>query len=158
MNRSTVFRHFPRREDLIDALGERIRHQLDKIHREGRAEGGTAAEQLERIVRRNVLLGEPLAFFFEHWRELLHQTEGWESIQSWEDLLSAAKREGAIRRDLPLDWVGRFVTGTILAGFRAIRDGAFSAEQAAQLVTSTIRDGLSPPPQSRGGNAKRRPA
>lgn len=147
--------HFPRRDDLIRALGAEIGHQLDAVHRRSRAEGGSAADQIARMLRSNVLLGNRLRFYLEHWDELLGRLERSEMADSWMEPFSAAKEEGAIRADLPLDWINQFASAIQLVAFRLIDDGTLSAEEAAELASSSIMRGWAPDESlDRDGNVR----
>ena len=143
INRSTVHRHFARREDLIDALWATMIDQYDAAHAESRAEGGTAAEQIERMQRRNVLLGDRTRFLLERWDEF-SRIEHFKSRDSWRALIAEAKRDGAIRADLPEEWINRLIAGILLATLRLVDEGFFSSEQAAELAPRTIMKALAP--------------
>src|SRR5262245_20970756 len=138
VNRSTVHRHFARREDLMAAVAREAVRQIDEVHREGRAEGGTTAEQLERILRRNILRGDHLRFFWEHLDEILERGDASESAASWAALVADAKADGVIRADLPDEWIERFTGATVLLAIRMAAEGVVTIEEAADLGPAAV--------------------
>ncbi len=143
VNRSTVHRHFPRRDDLIRALTHRIVPEMDACFREAAAGGGTRGAQFERLFRLVVLRGDRLRFLLTHWREEYSDLQLYETADEWIAMVEGAKEEGSIRADLPVEWVLAYYGTTLDAAFSLIEGGRFSAEQAADIAAVTFMAGLS---------------
>lgn len=145
VNRSTVHRHFPRRDDLIRALTHRIVPEMDACFREAEAAGGSYGDQFERLFRLVVLRGDRLRFLLAHWREEYSDLDLYETADDWMAMVDGAQREGSIRHDLPVEWILLYYGATIDAAFTIIEAGTLSAEEAADVGAATFIAGLSPP-------------
>lgn len=60
-------------------------------------------------------------------------------------LLRRGRREGSIRTDMPLDWQVMLIQGVIHAASGAVHRGEVAAEQAPDLIRSTVLAAFTPP-------------
>jgi AcrR family transcriptional regulator len=138
----TVYRHFPTKEDLFRAVVEdRIRGIVD----EGRAllVSEEPAEALFKFLRSMVLkwgatdrgLSEALAGVGIDVKTVLPEAED-DFLGMLGDLLRAAQKAGAVRRD-----VGVPDVKAILVGLQAMQS---YNDEAAQRLTDVVLDGLRP--------------
>lgn len=145
INRSTLHRHFARRENLMDALRSTIVDEIELLHRESREAGGTHAEQLGRIVRRLVHVGAHFSFYLEIWEEL-SQAGDLRTLGMWAQVIVGAVMEGDVRSDLPMEWIAKFIGGTVLSATSLVHDGVIPVERAADLAADAVLAGLAPTP------------
>jgi AcrR family transcriptional regulator len=139
----TVYRHFPTKEDLFRAVVEnRIRSIVD----DGRALLATEdpGEALFKFLRSMVLqwgatdrgLSEALAGFGIDVETVIPEAEG-DFLGMLGDLLRAAQKAGAVRRDVDVPDVK-----AILVGLQAMQS---YNDAAAQRLTDVVLDGLRAP-------------
>lgn len=141
VNRATIHRHFSQREDLVAALADTICQQLDQVHLEARAEGGSAHEQIERMLQHILRLGPRFRFFLAHWPSLM-DGELFQTTHSWAELLVEARRDGVISEALTDEWIGRFVGITLGLAIELQSEGKLSNDEAVEFATHTIMRGI----------------
>src|SRR4051812_12758193 len=108
LGRTTVYRHFPRRQDLIDALFQEVLRESGETVQEAIAHAGTARELLCDLGIRVIAIGDRYRFLDAH-PELRERTlsgdgdaEGRDPLRTY---LSDAQARGEVRRDLPVSWM-----------------------------------------------------
>lgn len=62
-------------------------------------------------------------------------------------LLRRARKDGAVRTDMPLDWQVTTIQGVIHAASGAVHRGELAADRAPTLVRATVLAALTPPGQ-----------
>jgi AcrR family transcriptional regulator len=137
--RTTLYRHFPAREDLIFAIFERIIAEARVITAEAVAEGGTAPEILRRLASEIVAIGARYKFLEAH-RDLseraLKETTGEdEPLLVW---IRAAHARGELTAELDPDWIFQMITALAMRANEEMQEGRVEQQQAGRLLGETL--------------------
>ncbi|MER6171055.1 helix-turn-helix domain-containing protein [Streptosporangium sp. NPDC001681] len=139
VGRTTVYRHFPAREDLVRALFAVVVKEQRAIVTAAIAEGGTATAILRRLGPGIVAVGERYRFLDAH-RDLLaedplkHPASD-EPLLAW---LTTAHKLGKIRPDLPPDWAYTMIRALALGANEEVSAGRRTPEEAGRLLGDTL--------------------
>jgi AcrR family transcriptional regulator len=145
LGRTTVYRHFPKRQDLIDAL-------FDEVLREAAQAIGRALESPEtphkllcNLGPAMVAIGDRYAFLDAH-PELQERAL---SVSSEEDnplgvYLAEAQQRGEIRDDLPVHWMLTTLRGLAIVAMVERRAGRMDADEAGTFVGETMASAFKP--------------
>lgn len=146
--RSTVYRHFSSRQELLQAMrGEALIRAADAIA-VARVEEGTALEALRRTV--DALVSHGLRF-----RVLLLEgvdldpaflRERGEALAPLNGLVLRGQAAGLIRSDLPPEWVVAAFASLLTAGVRRASGAPADDREIADLVFSTLTAGVATAP------------
>ena len=139
MARATVYRYFPNREALFEALGRLAVEQAGERLQAGRLEEVTVPEAFERAVRALVAVGDsfvvvsresarPDAAEFE--RQVASPLRG---------LIERAQALGEMRDDLPAPWLMESLIGIVVSGLQT--RPSLGAEDTVAGITSLFLDG-----------------
>jgi AcrR family transcriptional regulator len=136
VGRTTVYRHFPTREDLLEVL-------VDRVLNESRA---TAAEVLEQDIPTEMALrelgeaiagmGEPFTFLAAY-RPLIQEALKSARLRQAEPLrrfIEAGARHGTVRSDLPTEWLVAMVRGMSNAAMEEIREGRAERRAVGRML------------------------
>ncbi|MCC5581574.1 TetR/AcrR family transcriptional regulator [Microtetraspora sp. AC03309] len=139
VGRTTVYRHFPSREDLVRALFAMVVDEQRAVAAAAIAEGDTAAAILRRLGPEIVGIGERYRFLDTH-RDLviddpLKHPSPAESLLAW---LVAAHGRGEIRTDLPPDWSYAMIRALAVGANEEVVAGRRSPEEAGRLLGDTL--------------------
>jgi AcrR family transcriptional regulator len=148
VGRTTVYRHFPTREDLLGVL-------VDRVLTESRA---TAAEVLEQDIPTETALrelGEAIATmgerftFLAAYRPLVQEALKSARLRQAEPLkrfIEAGARRGTVRADLSPDWLVGMVRGMSNAAVGEIRAGRTDRRAAGRMLGEAFVALLAPRP------------
>jgi AcrR family transcriptional regulator len=142
VSRATVYRHFPTREALLEAIRAQAFETSEQALAACRLEEGSAVEALRRLVaawldiaERYAQLGDLAALSPEHKRAL------GEPLLA---LMARGQASGEFSRALTPQWAVRTFAALLLAGTRAVADGTLAHEKAPDVVFNTLYGGLRP--------------
>ncbi|ROO86678.1 TetR family transcriptional regulator [Actinocorallia herbida] len=139
VGRTTVYRHFPTREDLVRALFGRAIEEQRAIVTAAVAEGGSAAAVLRRLGPEIVRVGERFRFLDAH-RDL-SVAGPWKDPDPQEPLLAwitAAQDRGELERGLPPDWTYAMVHALAVAANDQALTGRRTPDEAGRLLAETL--------------------
>lgn len=141
LGRTTVYRHFPRRQDLIDALFEEVLREAAETVNEALAQAGTARELLCDLGTRVIAIGDRYRFLDAH-PEVRDRTLAGENAMDGaenplEEYLSDAQRRGEIRGDMPVTWMLTTLRGLGVVAMVEVSAGRLSVEEAGAHVGET---------------------
>ena len=147
IGRATLYRHFPSREQLIQALAERSIEELDQALAGVYERSATALEYFQGMMDAVVPLGDRYHFLSREWDTLtdpvLRKSLD-RQMQGLEETVEALKAEGAIALDVPTAWAVAAIDSLIYAAWSSVHEGRVARREAAQLAVRTLLDGLSP--------------
>ena len=134
VGRTTVYRHFPAREDLIGALVRQVADEIGEVTDAIMTMDATCEEALRRFASDITALGRRWRFLQSQREDLLAQIRDVdERFLAW---VEAHQRDGALRRDLPSSWIVANVRAMLsAAGDEA---DAIGADEAGRLCGETI--------------------
>jgi AcrR family transcriptional regulator len=142
VGRTTVYRHFPAREDLVAALVARVAEEVTAVSVAATALESPAEDVLRRLSYDVVALGR-------RWRFLRDQRAGIQASLTESDLayrswVLRAQDRGELRSDWPADWALAMTRGLITAAIEEADE--IGAERAGQLLSETLITALAPQP------------
>ena len=156
--KGTFFNYFPRKEAVLDALGEQVVHEMEEVTRGLLAQPGTASDKIHRfageITRRHSSNRELSRVFVQRMLSKLQEPTHSTATRIRELLRSLIEQGQAAGEIRPLDAsrasavIQGAAIGTLLAWFSR-ESGAFDLETELQERLSIILDGLTP--RERGG-------
>lgn len=140
ISRTTIYNHFPTREDLLDALA------VDTLKRMGE---GMSAIDWSPTRDPNDVIGDlwsvlhPLAaraaFLREGSANATSETAaGWEAaFTPWGVYVATLQAQGRLRTDLPLRWLIACIVGLLFAAFDEVDAGELGVAQAGRLIAAS---------------------
>lgn len=160
VGRTTVYRHFPQREDLVLALYRLVLDDAQEIvvaavtagrAAWARADAGERPERdaLDEVVAMTTrlgALGERYRFLGAH-QELQSEIEALAAAQGTEPLasyLDEARERGELRRDLSVVWMLDVLHHLTMAAAANLRNDASPPAELRRMLAATIRSALAP--------------
>lgn len=140
LGRTTVYRHFPSREGLVESIFHRVIAEALDASRRIIERGGSAEEILGRLAVEFVALGRRFRFLQAHRAAaaeiLQHSMELPEDpVRGW---LERAQAAGELRSDLPLHWMQSTMQALAIASTDEVNSGLLSPERAGELLGQTL--------------------
>src|SRR3954469_20086213 len=136
LGRTTVYRHFSTREDLVRALFDRVVEESGRSMAAAAAAEGDAETILRRVAAALIDLGERFRFLEAHRalrdERLTNPVEG--ENEPYEQFFSRAQDSGEMRRDQPIDWRLAMVRGMTTAAIDEMLAGRVEPAAAARLL------------------------
>jgi AcrR family transcriptional regulator len=150
LGRTTVYRHFPRRQDLVDALfAEVIRDAADTIA-EALRTAGSAPELLCDLGPRFIAIGDRYRFIDAHPDLRDRALRPIDAITTpLEAYFIKAQERGERRDDLPVGWILTTLRGLGVVAMVEINAGRMTVEEAGRYVGETCASAFAPPPGQR---------
>jgi TetR/AcrR family transcriptional regulator, mexCD-oprJ operon repressor len=150
VSRATVYRHFPTREVLMDAIRSQALRAGEQAIVDARLDEGSATETLRRLVEAWLEIAERYGFaqlvghaahpLGEEDREYRRRAFGAPLVA----LFARGQAAGEFSTAVTPEWATRMFGATVLAGARAVDDGALARADAADTVFHTLTQGLRP--------------
>jgi AcrR family transcriptional regulator len=147
--RATLYRHFPTRADLVDAIRTQAYDDAGAAIAACRLEEGTVSEALRRLVEGLVAVGDRYRFLQN---QAPSEFAGAPSRKREEDLsqpvlalIRRGQQSGELAQDVDPTWVTRTLDALIRSALRAVEEGQMTSSQAAELVYRTTLRGLGGP-------------
>lgn len=141
VGRATLYRHYPNRESLLQALaGEAVADAAARIAGAG-LDGVPPEEAIRRVARALVATGSRYAILF---RERVHPDDA--EVEALiatpvRRVLARAAEEGLLRTDVPVDLLGELFGGLLEVGVRLAGDRRLPDEDVVALITDTFLAG-----------------
>ena len=140
LGRTTVYRHFATREDLVRALLTRVVRESGERMTAAAASGGGATAVLRRMADDLVELGVRFRFL-EHHRDLrdekLVNPEQGEN-EPYERWFGEAQAGGELRDDLPVEWMLAMLRGMTIAAIDEIIAGRAERSACGRMLGETL--------------------
>jgi AcrR family transcriptional regulator len=139
MARATVYRYFPNREALFEALGRLAVEEAGERLRAGRLQDVPVPEAFERAVRALVAVGD---YFVVVSRENARPDLGafeQQVASPLRGLIERAQSLGEVRDDLPASWLMESLIGIVVSGLQT--RPSLGVEDTVAGITSLFLDG-----------------
>ena len=138
MARATVYRYFPNREALFEALGHLAVEQAGERLRAGRLQDVSVPEAFGRAVRALVAVGDYLVVVS---RENARPDPQFEQqvASPLRNLIERAQSLGEVREDLPASWLMESLIGIVVSGLQT--RPSLGVEDTVAGITSLFLDG-----------------
>ena len=150
VSRATVYRHFPTREALMEAIRAQALDAGARAMVECRLDEGSATDALRRIVEAWLeiaerygfaqLVGHPGTGLGGIDRDVRRRVFGEPLIA----LFTRGRDAGEFSAAITPEWATRMFGATVIAGARAVDDGVLERADAADTVFTTLTQGLHP--------------
>src|SRR4051812_28814892 len=134
VGRTTVYRHFPAREDLVAALISQVAEELVRVTHAALASGGTAGEVLRRLGADAVTLGRRWSFLRAQRDQIAAATRA--ADDAFAEWIAVKQRTGEIRRDVDVTWMQEAVRGLLGAAVDVTE--RLGPDEAARMVGDTM--------------------
>ena len=141
VSRATLYRYYPNREALLEALVVHALSQAGDRLADAGLERATVEEAIERIVRALVSVGDRYAVVAS---EQLKCDPAIPERLIGAPILAVLKRgmqEGLIRQDIPADVLAALFGGTIMAAIKLTRMHGVGQEEASAAAATLFLDG-----------------
>lgn len=146
VGRATLYRHFPSRAKLLEALRDLSHDEAVARFDGARPEEGPADAALARLIGSLLALGDRYAFLITAEREgslpPKDQARQAELEARGVALVARGQREGTLRDDLPAALLSALLGGALMAGLEEVAAGRSSVQDAAAGVQAVVLDGL----------------
>jgi AcrR family transcriptional regulator len=140
VGRTTVYRHFPAREDLVAALVTQVAEEAIAITNEAVEGDHSADEVLRDLAVHLVALGRRWSFLRSQREEVLASLQ--ESDRTYRAWVVQCQRDGQLRRDFDPDFVLAVTRGIVTAGID--ESDRLGAEHAGRWAADALVSALSP--------------
>jgi len=138
LGRTTVYRHFPRRQDLIDALFEEVLREAAETVEQALRAAGSARELLCELGPRIIAIGDRYRFLDANpelrERALTPNNDGDNPLETY---FVAAQERGEIRGDVPVAWILTTLRGLGVVAMVEVTAGRMSVEEAGRNLGET---------------------
>ena len=139
MARATVYRYFPNRETLLEALGRLAVEEAGERLQAGRLQDVPVPEAFERAVRALVTVGDYLVVVSRQ-NARPDAAEFEQRVASpLRKLIERAQSLGEVRDDLPASWLMESLIGVVVSGLQT--RSSLGVEDTVAAITSLFLDG-----------------
>jgi TetR/AcrR family transcriptional regulator, mexCD-oprJ operon repressor len=142
VGRTTLYRYFPAREALLEALAEAALAEAAERLAGAGLEDCPVEEALARVFRALLAVGDRYIVLVREQvpldRDALERELGGPILA----VLERGQRTGLLAGDVPLPWQLELVGGALTAGLRLVSEQRLGLEQASALATRFFLDGV----------------
>ncbi|MCG8443241.1 MAG: TetR/AcrR family transcriptional regulator, partial [Caulobacterales bacterium] len=147
VGRATLHRYFAGRDDLMRALAQIAIAEMEQAAETACEDAPSWTAALERMLAALIPLGDRHGFLA---REPLEEdaalaAEFERQLRETEEMVEAAKREGAFDPAVPTAWIVQAYDHLLYAAWESVRAGDATHAQAAALAWRTLTSGLGAP-------------
>jgi AcrR family transcriptional regulator len=145
LGRTTVYRHFPKRQDLVDALFEEVLREAAETVEDALRNATSARELLCELGPRIIAIGDRYRFLDAHpdlrERALTPRDNEENPLEAY---LELAQARGEVRADLPVTWMLTTLRGLGVVAMVEVGAGRISVEEAGKHVGETCASAFAP--------------
>jgi AcrR family transcriptional regulator len=143
VGRTTLYRHFKTREDLIRAIQVLALEEVSGAVQASRLEEGPADEALGRLIAALCAIGDKYRVLLSHQNMVMKDMKADISAGiPLRALVERGQREGAFNPAVPASWILSAMGGLLLAAIKNVHEGEIARNHAAELVTGTLLSGI----------------
>lgn len=144
VGRATLHRHFPSRADLFSALARHAMHELETAASAASVNADSYFEALRLIMGAVIPLAHRHMFLAqEHLQDPDLVDAVANQARELRELIDAAKKENALRADLPTEWIAQAYDHLIYAAWMMIQSQEATPRQAVELAWTQFAQGAS---------------
>jgi AcrR family transcriptional regulator len=146
IGRTTLYRRFRTREDLLRAILEEAIAEATLGVAAARPEEGDPREAMRRVIEELLKIGDKYRVLFQEKSAHTEHVDSKEQfVETLRELVRRAQREDAVDPTLPVDWVMGAMGAMVATANRLIASGDIARNHAADLVLRTLLDGVAQP-------------
>jgi AcrR family transcriptional regulator len=143
--RATLYRHFPTREELLQAIYSTALEDALSAILAAEPERGNATDAIARVVDALLVVGDRYQILNAERRDYPELREQEESVGApLLALVERGQRDGEIRDDMPLRWLVAGLASLLTEALRAVARGDISRAEAGSLATRTFLESMQP--------------
>jgi AcrR family transcriptional regulator len=143
--RATLYRHFPTREELLQAIYSAALEDALAAILAAEPERGNATEAIARVVEALLVVGDRYQILNAERRDYPELREQEESVGApLIALVERGQRSGEIRGDMPLRWLVASLASLLTEALRAVARGDIARAEAGSLATRTFLESMRP--------------
>jgi AcrR family transcriptional regulator len=143
VGRPTVYRRYPTREALIEAIAQEAIEEFASALDQADAAGDDAASAVGRIIRTLARIGADYPTVLQS----AHGQDTAAIVDRVDKLITRGQKDGVVRADVSGEVLRHILFGALSAGLRLARDPStkdLSAEEIGEQVAGIIVEGLRP--------------
>ena len=144
VGRTTLYRHFKTREDLIRAIHVLAMEEAIAAVRESRLEEGSAEDAMRRLVAALCSIGNKYIVLLAHQPAVVKEMG--QSLAEMSGplyaLVQRGQNEGVFKESLSPRWVLSAMGGLVVAAIKLVQQGELARNHAADLVSDTLLLGI----------------
>jgi AcrR family transcriptional regulator len=150
VSRATVYRHFPTREALTDAIRSQALATGEQAIVDCRLDEGSATDALRRLVEAWLEIAERYGFaqLVGHPGHPLGDEDRAQRRRAFGEplvaLFTRGQAAGEFSTAITAEWAARMFGAALIAGARAVDDGVLARADAPDTVFRTLTQGLRP--------------
>ncbi len=147
VGRATLYRHFPTREVLIEAIEARAYEEAERAMAASRLDEDPAPVALERLLRALVEVGDRYRIVAERppvGPGSPRQPRAESLARPLFALFARGREDGAFRADLSERWELMVFHGVLQVAIRSVAEQGLTQDEAAAAAATTLLDGLGP--------------
>jgi AcrR family transcriptional regulator len=142
VGRSTLYRHFPTREALLDELARAALADAGELLADARLESVPPFEALARAIRTLVFVGDRYIVLFEA-RVSIDRAAGERAIGiPLRRVIERGRADGIIRSDVDTEWLLDLLGGMIAAGIHSAVAHKTGIEETAATIQRVFVEGV----------------
>jgi AcrR family transcriptional regulator len=146
VGRATLYRHFPSREALLEALHDEAVEEIGRRLADASLDRVPVAEAIERIVRATLVVGDRYSVLMYEKPERIEHDRADELIRRrMRAVFERGIADGSLRTDVPLEAMLALFGSALLAGVRIVSNRSASAEDATDFVARVTLGGVAAP-------------
>jgi len=140
LGRTTVYRHFPARQDLLLALFARVIEEAQAVTSQVIGEGRPTEDTLLALGPAIITISDRFRFLHDvrHLGEEMIAETALDPNQPIRHFIEAAQRRGEIHPDLPVQWVVTTINSLAISTANEMTEGRLSVADAGRLLGETM--------------------
>lgn len=145
LGRATIYRHFPTREDLLEAIAAAAIEELGRALSDGRLEEAEPREALRRAVAAILEIGDRYRVLVDGRGHMTAEAKAAAMADTFaplEAVLARARSEGVISPAIPPAWARATLGALIKVAMQEAADGTLPREDAPRMIVDTLLGGL----------------
>jgi len=144
VGRTTLYRHFKTREDLIHAIYLVAMEETSAAVEGSHLEDGSADDALRRLITAVCAIGDKYRVLLAHQPAVMKEMGAKAAGISGPllALVERGQREGAFDPTLPPRWILSAMGAMIVAGIKLVQEGEIARNHAADMVANTLLSGI----------------
>jgi AcrR family transcriptional regulator len=141
VSRATLYRYYPHREALLDALAAKALADAAARLADAGLERASVEEAIERIVRAIAAVGDRYAVLVHERVEFDHAEAQRLLGVPMQAVFERGVEDGLLRRDLPLDVLLELFGGALMAAVKLVQQGRLGLEEASAATAAVFLEG-----------------
>jgi AcrR family transcriptional regulator len=143
VGRTTLYRHFRTREDLIRAIKLQALEDARAAMAASRPDEGSAEDALRRVIAGIVRVGDRYRVLIEEgMSEETDMHKDADLVETFFRLVERGQREGAFTTAMSPQWILTAVGSLIMAAIQQVQAGELARNHAATMVADTLLGGI----------------